>query len=259
MRSTAALGVVRSFVGVFNDNRRRRGAAAGAAASCAGAARGAGQGLQSARARNLRVQEGRAERSGTAARKSTITNAGCATTSWREGGAPKLAGLFKRTTLVTGEPLNDETVKNQIRNGSANMGAYKYALSEADLNDLMSWLHDEKCCWNSDAPPLNPRYKGATAAPAQNALRGAHGRAQGPRQERARRADRRHHGAADLGRRPRSAPPSSATPTDATNFPRSRPAPTRCESPSRRSSIPGLRRRWRSKAPTRSRTSRCCA
>src|SRR5262249_4425402 len=31
------------------------------------------------------------------------------------------------------------------------------------LNDLVTWLHDEKCCWNSDAPPLNPRYKGANA------------------------------------------------------------------------------------------------
>ena len=85
-----------------------------------------------------------------------------------QGGAPKLAGLFKRTTLVTGEPLNDETVKNQIRNGSANMGAYKYVLNEADLNDLVSWLHDEKCCWNSDAPPPNPRYKASAAAPAQS-------------------------------------------------------------------------------------------
>ena len=84
-----------------------------------------------------------------------------------QGGAPKLAGLFKRPTLVTGEPVNDETVKNQIRNGSPNMGAYKYALNEADLNDLVSWLHDDNCCWNNDAPPPNPRYKGTTAAPAQ--------------------------------------------------------------------------------------------
>src|SRR3984893_19572076 len=35
-----------------------------------------------------------------------------------QGGAPKLGGLFKRPTLVTGEPVNDQTVKNQIRNGS---------------------------------------------------------------------------------------------------------------------------------------------
>ena len=85
-----------------------------------------------------------------------------------QGGAPKLAGLFKRTTLANGEPLNDESAKNQIRNGSPNMGAYKYVLSDADLNDLVSWLHDENCCWNSDAPPLNPRYKAAAAAPAQS-------------------------------------------------------------------------------------------
>jgi streptogramin lyase/mono/diheme cytochrome c family protein len=84
-----------------------------------------------------------------------------------EGGAPKLAGLFKRTTLVNGEPLNDDTVRKQIRDGSANMAAYKYALSDTDLNDLVAWLHDEKCCWNSDAPPANPRYKAAAAAPAE--------------------------------------------------------------------------------------------
>ncbi len=52
------------------------------------------------------------------------------------------------------------------------MPAYKHVLNEADLADLMSWLHDEKCCWNSDAPPLNPRYKGANA-PARAALYGA--------------------------------------------------------------------------------------
>src|SRR5258708_21651568 len=49
-----------------------------------------------------------------------------------EGGAPKLVGLFKRATLVTGDPLNDDTIKNQIRNGSANMPAYKHVLSDAD-------------------------------------------------------------------------------------------------------------------------------
>ena len=70
---------------------------------------------------------------------------------------PKLEGLFKRATLLSGQPVNDETVKNQVRNGSANMAAYKYALNDADINDLVSYLR-EKCCWNSDAPPPNPRY-----------------------------------------------------------------------------------------------------
>ena len=70
---------------------------------------------------------------------------------------PKLTGLFQRPYLYNGDPINDEAVKNQIRNGSANMAAYKYALKEDDINDLVSYLR-EKCCWNSDAPPLNPRY-----------------------------------------------------------------------------------------------------
>ena len=84
-----------------------------------------------------------------------------------EGGAPKLVGLFKRANLVTGDPVSDDAVLNQIRNGSANMPAYKYVLNDADLKDLLSWLHDESCCWNSDAPPPNPRYKGNAAAPAE--------------------------------------------------------------------------------------------
>jgi mono/diheme cytochrome c family protein len=70
---------------------------------------------------------------------------------------PKLTGLFQRANLVTGAPVSEETVKNQIRNGSANMAAYKYTLNEGDLNDLVSYLR-EKCCWDSDAPPSNPRY-----------------------------------------------------------------------------------------------------
>ena len=66
-----------------------------------------------------------------------------------QGGAPKLVGLFKRANLVSGDPLNDDTVKAKILNGSANMPAYKYVLAEGDLADLLSWLHDEKCCWDA--------------------------------------------------------------------------------------------------------------
>ena len=73
--------------------------------------------------------------------------------------APQLTGLFKRETLLSGLPVNDDTVKDRIRNGGAGMAAYKYTLSEADLSDLVSFVRD-KCCWDSDAPPLNPRYEG---------------------------------------------------------------------------------------------------
>jgi mono/diheme cytochrome c family protein len=73
--------------------------------------------------------------------------------------APHLTGLYQRGTLLSGLPVNDENVKNRIRNGGENMAAYKYTLSEADIDDLASFVRD-KCCWDSDAPPLNPRDEG---------------------------------------------------------------------------------------------------
>jgi len=72
--------------------------------------------------------------------------------------APQLTGLFARGTLLSGLPVNNDTVKDRIRNGGEGMAAYKYTLSEADLDDLVSFVR-EKCCWDSDAPPTNPRYR----------------------------------------------------------------------------------------------------
>jgi len=73
-------------------------------------------------------------------------------------GIPQLKGLYQKPNLLSGEAVNDDTVKEKIRNGGAAMAAYKYTLSDADLNDLVSYLR-EKCCWDSDTPPLNPRYR----------------------------------------------------------------------------------------------------
>jgi mono/diheme cytochrome c family protein len=72
--------------------------------------------------------------------------------------APQLAGLYQRGALLSGLPVNDATVKDRIRNGGAGMAAYRYTLSEPDLDDLVSFVR-EKCCWDSDAPPPNPRYQ----------------------------------------------------------------------------------------------------
>ena len=71
---------------------------------------------------------------------------------------PKLTGLFQRPALISGQPVNDDTVKDKIRNGGPTMAAYRHTLSDVDLNDLVSYLR-EKCCWNSDSPPANPRYR----------------------------------------------------------------------------------------------------
>ena len=70
-----------------------------------------------------------------------------------------LKGLFSRFKLLSGEPVNDETVKEKIRNGGLGMAAYKYTLKDADLSDLVSYLR-EKCCWNAESVPANPRYRG---------------------------------------------------------------------------------------------------
>jgi mono/diheme cytochrome c family protein len=70
---------------------------------------------------------------------------------------PKLNGLFQKPNLISGDPVNEATVKEKLKNGGPGMPAYKYALNDADLNDLVSYLR-EKCCWNSDSPPRNPRY-----------------------------------------------------------------------------------------------------
>src|ERR1700716_4548952 len=71
---------------------------------------------------------------------------------------PRLPGLYQRPALISGEPVNDDTVKAKIRDGGPGMAAYKYALSEPDLNDLVSYLRG-KSCWNSDSPPPNPHYR----------------------------------------------------------------------------------------------------
>ena len=74
-------------------------------------------------------------------------------------GAPPLKGVFQRTTLLSGRAANEDGIKDEIRNGGAGMAAYKYALNEADLNDLVSYLK-EQCCWDSNRTPPNPRYRG---------------------------------------------------------------------------------------------------
>ena len=72
--------------------------------------------------------------------------------------APTLKGLFTRAKLVSGAPVNDETVMKWIKEGSAGMPAYQAGLSDKDLADLMTYLK-EKCCWDENNPPANPRYR----------------------------------------------------------------------------------------------------
>lgn len=72
--------------------------------------------------------------------------------------APSLKGLFERSALITGEPVNDQTVAENIREGEGMMPAYRYALTDADIADLISYFRDKTCCYDAQEPPANPRY-----------------------------------------------------------------------------------------------------
>src|SRR5262245_65677650 len=44
------------------------------------------------------------------------------------------------------------------------MPAYRAALSDADMADLLTYLRSDSCCFEDD-PPRNPRYIAAQASP----------------------------------------------------------------------------------------------
>ena len=72
--------------------------------------------------------------------------------------APTLKELYKRPVLLSGQPVNDDTVKTKIREGGPQMPGYKYVLTDKDLNDLVAYLRDH-CCWDEQNPPPNPRFR----------------------------------------------------------------------------------------------------
>ena len=72
--------------------------------------------------------------------------------------APTLKELYKRPVLLSGQPVNDDTVKAKIRGGGPNMPGYQYVLTDKDLTDLVDYLRDH-CCWDEQNPPPNPRFR----------------------------------------------------------------------------------------------------
>src|SRR5438876_3209517 len=61
--------------------------------------------------------------------------------------APTLRDLYKRPRLISGQPVNDQTVAEKIKNGGPSMPGFQYALNDKDLADLVSFLREGKCCW----------------------------------------------------------------------------------------------------------------
>ena len=53
---------------------------------------------------------------------------------------PYLKDVYSRATLMSGKPVSDETVRDQIKNGGPGMPAFGTTLSDPDIADLAS-LH----------------------------------------------------------------------------------------------------------------------
>ena len=96
----------------------------------------------------------------------------CHNTYTREAGspAPTLKDLYQRSMLLSGQPVNDQTVADKIRNGGPGMPGYRYSLSDQDLNDLVGFFREGLCCWEDKEehePPLNPRFRAPLTPPRQ--------------------------------------------------------------------------------------------
>jgi len=89
--------------------------------------------------------------------------------------APTLKDIFTRAKLWNGDPVNDETVANQIRNGNPLMPTFSTTLKDADIADVLAYLHDG-CCYEETNPPVNPWYRATAqnspAMPERGNLRG---------------------------------------------------------------------------------------
>ncbi|MGH9786649.1 MAG: c-type cytochrome, partial [Terriglobia bacterium] len=84
-----------------------------------------------------------------------------------------LKDLYQRPRLASGQPVNDETVTNQIKNGSGGMPSFRSNMSDADIADLVSYLRSGRCCVDGENPPANPWYRAeAQRWPVQTAVAG---------------------------------------------------------------------------------------
>ena len=56
-------------------------------------------------------------------------------------GPPPLEGLFKKSTLINGKPVNDANVTEMIKLGpTPNMPAFRYTLTDAEISDVVEFL-----------------------------------------------------------------------------------------------------------------------
>ena len=73
--------------------------------------------------------------------------------------APTLEGLFQRSVLITGVPVSEENVAAHIKKGGPGMPSFGTTLADADVKDVVSYLHSNKCCVEGEHLPGNPWYR----------------------------------------------------------------------------------------------------
>src|SRR5665213_2045429 len=75
---------------------------------------------------------------------------------------PYLKELFKHSQLMSGDPVTPENVFNKIKEGGAGMPSFGTTLKDADINDLVTYIKDGKCCVEGENPGPNPWYRAET-------------------------------------------------------------------------------------------------
>ena len=86
---------------------------------------------------------------------------------------PYLKDLYKHPELLSGDPVNDETVTAKIKDGGPGMPSFRTTLTDSDIADLRTYIKEGKCCVEGENPPANPLYRAATQKwPVQTGLSG---------------------------------------------------------------------------------------
>jgi mono/diheme cytochrome c family protein len=76
---------------------------------------------------------------------------------------PQLKELYKRGTFtMSGDSITDQAIADKIRKGGPAMPSYVNTIKDADIQDLVSYIKSDKCCFDAENPPPNPRYRGAS-------------------------------------------------------------------------------------------------
>lgn len=72
---------------------------------------------------------------------------------------PYLKDLYQHSTLMSGDPVNDESVAKKIKEGGPGMPAFGTTLSDSEIADLRTYIKDGKCCAEGVNLPANPWYR----------------------------------------------------------------------------------------------------